>query len=297
MKNIVVTGGSGLVGSRLKKYIPNATYISSKDYDLTKEDDVYRMFLELNPSIIIHLAAKVGGIIDNINKPEEYLYDNVMMNTLLVKYSYKFNVDRFIGILSTCIYPDVYDIYPMIEEDLHKGEPTKTNFSYGYAKRMMATHIDSCNQQYNTKFNYLIPCNLYGIGDKIGTNSHYVTALLDKIRISNDNNYNCIELYGDGTPIRQFMYVDDLCEIIKYIIDNKIYDNFNVAPDEIYTIDEIAKIAIGIINSNIEIKYNKEMPNGQYRKDVSNSKLRSIIKDFKFTSLEDGIKKTYFIND
>lgn len=297
MNNIVVTGGSGLVGNRLKKYIPNAKYLTSNEYDLTKEDDVYRMFIDLNPKIIIHLAAKVGGIIDNINKPEEYLYDNVMMNTLLVKYSYKFKVDRFIGILSTCIYPDVNYKYPMVEDDLHKGEPTKTNFSYGYAKRLMATHIDSCNQQYGTKFNYLIPCNLYGIGDKIGNNSHYVTALLDKIKNANINNDKSIELYGDGTPIRQFMYVDDLCEIISYVIENNIYDSFNVSPSESYTIDEIAKIAIKATNSKLKIKYNKEMPNGQYRKDVSNDKLLSIIKNFKFTDLEEGIKKTYYKND
>ena len=104
-----------------------------------------------------------------------------MMNTLLVDYAYKFKVSRFIGILSTCIYPDKTDLYPMTEDALHIGPPTPTNFSYGYAKRCLAVHIDACNKQYGTKYQYLTPCNLYGEHDKFGENSHFVAALIKKI--------------------------------------------------------------------------------------------------------------------
>ena len=134
---IVVTGGSGLVGKALKKYLPNAVYLSSKDFNLTIEEEVKSMYLKYKPDTVIHLAAKVGGIIDNITKPAEYFTDNVLMNTLLVEYAHKFNVKRFIGILSTCIYPDVVEKYPMKESDLHLGPPTITNFSYGYASRIL----------------------------------------------------------------------------------------------------------------------------------------------------------------
>lgn len=150
MKNkILVTGGSGLVGKYLKKILPDAIYVSSKDYDLTTEDGVKLMFLQNKPDVVIHLAARVGGIIDNLNHPAEYFTQNVMMNTLIVEYSRRFNVKKFIGVLSTCIYPDTAKKYPMDESMLHEGPPTITNFSYGYSKRSMGAQIDAYNQQYN----------------------------------------------------------------------------------------------------------------------------------------------------
>ena len=179
-----------MVGRSLKQYIPNAIYLSSKDYNLTSEYDIIRMFETLKPNVVIHLAAKVGGIMDNITKPAEYFDDNVLMNTLLLKYSLKYNVNRFIGILSTCVYPNEVKNYPMVESDLHLGPPTKTNFSYGYAKRSLAVQIDAYNQQYGTKYQYLIPCNLYGEHDKYGDNSHFIAALIKKIHKNKNGKKN-----------------------------------------------------------------------------------------------------------
>ena len=182
---ILVTGGSGLVGKYLKKILPDAVYISSKDYDLTTENGVQKMFLKHKPNIVIHLAARVGGIIDNIEHPAEYFTQNVLMNTLLVEYSRIFKVKKFIGILSTCIYPDIAKKYPMDESMLHDGPPTITNFSYGYSKRSMGAQIDAYNQQYNLNYQYLIPCNLYGEEDKDDENkSHFLTSLIKKIHSS-----------------------------------------------------------------------------------------------------------------
>ena len=178
---ILVTGGSGMVGRFLKEIIPNAIFISSKDYDLRDMNNVNTMMVKYKPNVVIHLAAKVGGIIDNINKPAEYFVDNILMNTNILASSYKHGVSRFIGILSTCIYPDKVSDYPMSENILHDGPPTPTNFSYGYAKRCLAVQIDSYNKQYNTKYQYLTPCNLYGEYDKWGENSHFVAALIKKI--------------------------------------------------------------------------------------------------------------------
>jgi len=295
-KKILVTGGSGLVGKSLKKIIPNAVYISSSDFDLTNETSVIKLFETYRPTVIVHLAAKVGGIIDNINYPYDYFTENILMNTLLLKYSLKYNVERFIGILSTCIYPDVSNTYPLNEYQLHDGPPTETNFSYGYSKRCLAVQIDAMNKQHNTKYNYLIPCNLYGDNDKEDPNkSHFVTSLIKKIYDANLNNENKIVLFGDGTPIRQFMHADDLSKIIKLCIDNDITDNFNVANDEVYTINEMTKIALNATNSNhLEIIYDSSKPNGQYRKDVSNQKLKNIFPDFKFINLSEGIKKIYY---
>jgi len=294
-KKILVTGGSGLVGTCLKKIISNAVYVTSKDYNLTKENDVQKMFIDHKPDVVIHLAAKVGGIIDNINHPAEYFTENVLMNTLLIDYSYKNNVTQFLGILSTCIYPDTVESYPLNEEDLHLGPPTITNFSYGYSKRCMAVQIDSYNQQYGTKYNYLIPCNLYGDNDKNDINkSHFVTALIKKIYEANKNNSDHITLFGDGTPFRQFLHASDLANIIKLVIDNNIVESFNVATTENYSIKEIAEIALKSCNSsNLAINFDTTKPNGQYRKDVSIKKLNTLFPEYSPISLSDGIKNIY----
>jgi GDP-L-fucose synthase len=294
-KKILVTGGSGLVGTYLKKILPNAIYITSKDYNLTKEADVEQMFNDHLPDTIIHLAAKVGGIIDNINHPAEYFTENVLMNTLLIDYSYRHNVKQFLGILSTCIYPDTADEYPLTETNLHSGPPTSTNFSYGYSKRCMAVQIDSYNQQYGTKYNYIIPCNLYGEKDKDDINkSHFVTSLIKKIYEANQNNDDHITLFGDGTPLRQFLHASDLATIIKLVIDNNITENFNVATYENYSIKEIAEIALISCDSpNLKINFDSTKPNGQYRKDVSIEKLKSLFPEYSPISLSDGIKNIY----
>lgn len=263
---------------------------------MTDQNDVKKLFYEYTPKYVIHLAAKVGGILDNIHNPANYFDDNVLMNTLMIKYAYLNKVERFIGILSSCIYPDIMEKYPLELEDMHKGAPTITNFSYGYAKRAMAVQIDSYNKQYNTKYNYIMPCNLYGEFDKIDSQkSHFVSALLQKIKNAELNKESNIQLFGDGTPLRQFMHAKDLAYVIKYILDNNIYDNLNMGTPENYSIDQIAKIALNITgNAHMDILYDTTKPNGQYRKDISNDVIK-IIPNFKFTKLEDGLKEIYNI--
>ncbi len=294
-KKILITGGSGLVGNALKDILPNATYISSKDYDLTIQKEVIQLYEKIKPTHVIHLAARVGGIFDNINHPSEYYEQNVLMNTFMVKYAQKNNVERFIGVLSSCIFPDEVENYPMKEEDLFIGPPTKTNFSYGMAKRAFAVHIDACNEQYKTKYNYITPCNLYGESDKDDEEkSHFVTALIKKIYLANKNNSDSITLYGDGTPLRQFMHAKDFANILKIVIENDITDSFNLATEENITINEIAQIALRATNSeHLKILYDKSKPNGQQRKDISIEKFKRIITNYKFISLEDGLKTYY----
>jgi GDP-L-fucose synthase len=293
---IVVTGGSGMVGKSLKKIMPNAIYLSSADYDLTSERGVAQMYKDLQPEAVIHLAAKVGGIIDNINKPGEYFTDNVLMNTLLVEYARHNGVERFIGILSTCIYPDTMDSYPMTEEMLHQGPPTPTNFSYGYAKRSLAVQIDAYNKQYGTQYQYLTPCNLYGEYDKFGENSHFVAALIKKIHQAKSVNDDKITLFGTGTPLRQFMHSDDLAKIIKRCLDEEVYDSFNVATEQNLSIDDIARAAIRACKADkMKIEYDSTKPDGQFRKDVSIEKMKKIFPDFKPTRIYHGIGSTYSI--
>ena len=292
---ILVTGGSGLVGKELQKIMPNAIYLSSSDYDLRTEFGVYSMYESIRPNKVIHLAARVGGIFDNISRPNTYLEDNILMNTLMLKGAREYEVDFFTGMLSTCIYPDVQDYYPMTEEQLHDGPPTPTNFSYAYAKRLMAVHIDTINRQYNKNYNYLIPCNLYGAEDKDDeSKSHFVTALLKKIQYAKINNEESITLYGDGTPLRQFMHASDLAKVIKYCLENNINESFNVATDENYSIKQIAQIALEATGmQHLKIEFDKTKPNGQHRKDASINKIKEVIPDFNPIRLIDGLRMSY----
>ena len=288
---VLVTGGSGLVGKHLRDILSDAVYISSKDYDLTDLQQVRDMMNEYKPNVVIHLAARVGGIVDNINYPVDYLEENVLMNTNVLKACHEFDVKRVIAILSTCVYPDVVETYPMKEEDLFNGPPTPTNFSYGFAKRCMAAHIDSYRKQYDKKWSYLIPCNLYGEYDKYEEHhSHFVSALIKKIYEAEDS----IELWGTGKPLRQFMYGGDLARVIKHMIDNDIVGSFNVAPEWVHSINDLAEIGKkACLKDEIVVNYDNDKPDGQYRKDVDSSKLLSVLKDFEFTALEEGIKKVY----
>jgi len=288
---ILITGGSGLVGRHLKDILPDAIYISSKDFDLTNINEVDKMFDVYRPNVVIHLAARVGGIVDNINHPVEYLEENILMNINVLKKCHEYRVDRLISILSTCIYPDVVDTYPLKEEDLFNGPPPPDNFSYAMSKRCMATHIDSYVKQYKKKWCYLIPCNLYGEHDKYEEHhSHFVSALIKKIYEATDT----IEIWGTGKPLRQFMHAEDLARVIKYMIDNDIVENFNVAPNYVYSIEEMTKIGMESCGKgDLELVYDSTKPDGQYRKDVDSSKLISVMEGFEFTSLEEGIKRVY----
>jgi GDP-L-fucose synthase len=295
MNRTLVTGGSGLVGTALKEFIPNAVYVSSADYDLTREVEVFRMYQEIQPHRVIHLAARVGGIIDNMSNPVAYLEENVLINTFMIRYAYEFGVERFLGVLSSCIFPDVSDHYPLKEEDMNDGAPTKTNFAYAMAKRLMATQIDAYNIQYGTKFNYITPCNVYGMGEKDDDNkSHFVAALIKKVHYAKVNGQSSIELFGDGTPLRQFMYAKDLAKVIKLITEKDIIISFNVAPEENLSISEIVRLVREVTeNEDIRVVWDKESPNGQHRKDLDNTKFRKFFPLFNFTPLAEGIKEYY----
>lgn len=290
-KKILVTGGSGMVGKHLQEIIPDAIYISSNQGDLRDIKYTTWLFSCYEPDVVVHLAAKVGGIQDNIKYPADYFDDNVLINTNVLKSCHKYKTKQFIGVISTCAYPDVVSSYPMTEKDLFSGPPAKTNFSYGFAKRSLAVQIEAYNKQYGTNYSYLIPSNLYSEYDNF-TNEpkmHFITALLHKIK----NSKGTIELLGDGTPLRQFMYAGDFAKVIKEVIDKNITESFNVACPENYSIDKMARICLEELGFNYKINYTDNSLNGQYRKDVSFEKMMSLLPDFEFTSFNEGIKKVY----
>lgn len=295
-KKILVTGGLGMTGKSLQKILPESLYVSSSDYDLRNPNNVEKLFGDYNPDCVVHLAAKAGGIFDNIKKPAEYFDDNILINTNVLMVSKKYNTNRLIAMLSTCAYPDTVNYYPMKEVDMHLGPPASTNISYGYTKRALAVQIDAYNKQYGTRYQYLTPCNLYGEYDKYGENSHFIAALIKKIQSAKINGDDKIVLYGDGTPLRQFMHSDDLAFVIKYCLENDIYENMNVATEENLTIREMAEIALEACDAkHLRIEFDESYPNGQHRKDVSIERLKKHMPDFNPIALYDGIKKTYDI--
>lgn len=294
MAKTLVTGGTGLVGRHLQEILPDAEYISSSDNDLRSEQEVRTLFAK-GWNHVVHLAARVGGILDNTRHPAEFIEDNLLINANVLRQARLAEVPRFTALLSTCIYPDVCEHYPMTEEDIHKGPPQKTNFSYAIAKRTMATHIDAVNEQYGSKYQYLIPSNLYGEHDHHSPErSHFVTALLGKILKAQHERSDKLRLLGTGKPLRQFMYAADLANVIKECIDRDITESFNVANDENLSIRDIAEIALRVTgNEHLQLEFDENSPDGQFRKDVATVKMKRYLPDLRFTPLAEGLAKVY----
>ena len=290
---IIVTGGSGLLGSYLQNEM-DAVYLNSSQYDLTFEGDVHDMFRDHKPDVVVHLAAKAGGMFDNMDRPFYFLEENVLMNTLLVKCAREYGVKKFIGTLSTCIYPDVVDHYPLQESDLHKGIPHQNHIGYAYAKRLLGIHLDIAKRK-GLDYSYIIPSNLYGIyetGDI--TRKHFLGALLDKIKYANENNIDHITVLGTGAPLRQFTYAKDVARVIKLIVENNISDSMNVGTPENLSIKEMTMMALEATNStHLRVEWDTTKDDGQYRKDVDNLVLKRNFPDFEFTKFVDGVKEVY----
>ena len=283
-----------MVGQHLQEYLPEATFVGSRDYDLTNPNRVRIMFETHKPDTVIHLAAKVGGIKDNMANPLEFLEANLQLNTNVVMEAQKHGVEKFIGISSTCVYPDVLpaDHYPMYEDMLHLGAPTPTNFGYGYAKRMLATHLETIRNTKGLDYFTIFPSNLYSEYDHFGddTKAHFVTALLKKIKDSD----GWVDLMGTGTPIRQFIHAEDLAKVICGCLHREIKQDFNVC-DSASTIRDIARAALKATgNEHLKVMFDNKYENdGQYRKDCSNEKMLELFPDFKFIPLEKGLERVY----
>lgn len=292
MKKVLVTGGSGFLGKRLSIFKPEWIYLSSNECDLTNRKQTRELFQDLKPSSIIHLASRVGGIKDNAKNQAEFYYQNTMINSNVLNEAHNAGVDRVLSSLSTCAFPNRLGFYPFKEESMFDGPPAETNFSYGMTKRMLQVASLSYRSQHGRNYSTFCPSNLYGPQDRFGDeNSHFVPSLIHKIASSFDG--DSIDLWGTGSPLRQQLYVDDLCEIIPILLEK--HDSTKpliVAPSESLSIKEMCEKLIKISGKHLSYSFNGNL-DGQFRKDGSNESLLNLIGDFKFTSFEDGIKKTY----
>jgi GDP-L-fucose synthase len=291
-KKVLVTGGSGFLGRRLKQSQPDWLFISSADCDLTNQLKTRNLFIDLKPDAVIHLAARVGGIKDNVKNQAEYFYQNVMINTLVLEEAYKAGVPRLLACLSTCAFPDELTVYPFSEEELFSGPPAITNFSYGMSKRLLHVGCLAYRDQHGLNYSTFCPSNIYGPGDNFGDeSSHFVAAMVHKLASS--VNGKTIKFWGTGHPLRQQLYVDDLCELIPILLaQHNSSVPILVAPNENLSINNMIKTLLKQTKKDIKIEFNGMM-DGQFRKDGSNKKLMNLIGNYDFTSFEVGIKKTY----
>lgn len=299
-KKILVTGGSGLVGQAVKnvgKNDPRFIFISSKDCDLLNFDQSLNLIKTISPDCVLHLAANVGGIFKNINKKVEMFEDNFLINLNIIKICHKLNINKFIGCLSTCIFPDKTD-YPITEDMLFNGPPHDSNYGYAYAKRMMEIQCRSYREQYNRNYNCFIPTNIYGPHDNFNLqDAHVIPALIHKCFMSKNNNLPFV-VAGTGDPKRQFLYSLDLAKILIKLIEIDHQETLIIAPEEEYSIKDIANFIAKKLNYEQGLEFDKSKPDGQYKKTASNSKLRSIF-DFEFTNIYIGLDQTidWFLNN
>ena len=285
-----------MLGRELQKHLISDSfyevfYVDKDAFDLTSEEQVRMMFRTLQPQRVINLAARVGGIFDNIKYPVEYMEENTIMNTLVTRCAHKFDVLRFTGIISACSYPGELMTYPMDEDLLFEGVPELTSLPYAYSKRLQALQIDAYRDEYDKKWNYLIPCNLYGRDNKELDALHFIPALVKKIQIAIATGKKEITLFGDGTPRRQFMHVRDLAKIIKEMVRKDITDSFNVACPWNYTIAEMADITMKAMDVDFHIEWDTDKPNGQHRRDLDTTRLEKYFGHFPFTTLTEGVQE------
>ena len=206
---VLVTGGSGLIGRNLQELKPEWKYLSSKDCNLLNYDNSYDYIKKYNPDCIIHLAAKVGGLYMNMNHNFDMLHDNLLINMNIIKICRELKIKKFIGCLSTCIFPDKVS-YPITEDQLHNGEPHSSNFGYSYGKRMLEVFCREMNKSKDYDYKCIIPTNIYGKYDNFNLeNSHVIPGLIHKCYLAKKENKPFI-IRGTGKALRQFIYAEDL---------------------------------------------------------------------------------------
>jgi GDP-L-fucose synthase len=290
--SVLVTGGSGFLGSRLQIQEPNWIYVSSSDYNLVDQSECERMYADIKPTAVIHLASMVGGIGKNAASQSDFFTNNCLINLNVVSHAQKFGIKRLMASLSTCAFPNKLANYPFVESDMFSGPPAATNFSYGYSKRMLQVMIRSARQQHGLNYSTFSPSNIYGIGDNFDLQScHFVPAMVRKIYEAKDG--DTVEFWGTGTPLKQQLYVDDLAKIIPFLLKKHNTDlPLIISPDENLSIKQMIEIFLKNIKKDVRIVFNNKL-DGQYRKDGSNLKFKELYGDFKFTKFQDGIEKTY----
>jgi GDP-L-fucose synthase len=298
LERVVVTGGAGFLGSvvvdklRVRGY-ENIFVPRSKDYDLREETMIVRLYKDAQPQIVIHLAAVVGGIGANRANPGRFFYDNAVMGIQLMEYARKFGIDKFVAVGTICAYPKFASV-PFKEEELWNGYPEETNAPYGLAKKMMLVQAQAYRAQYGFNAIYLLPVNLYGPRDNFDLEtSHVIPALIRKCIEAKENNDEQIVLWGDGSPTREFLYVEDAAEGI--VLATERYNGsepVNLGTGEEISILSLAQMIAAEVGFSGSIVWDTTKPNGQPRRCLDVSRAQQYFGFRAQHGLREGIAKT-----
>jgi GDP-L-fucose synthase len=290
---VLVTGGAGFLGSHVVERL-RATGVQpvvprKRDYDLTLAVDVERLFADARPELVIHLAAEVGGIGANRANPGRYWYANLMMGAHVLEQSRLSGVEKLVVAGTVCSYPKLTPV-PFREDDLWNGYPEETNAPYGVAKKSVLVGAQAYRDQYGLKTAFVLPANLYGPGDNVHlTNAHVIADLIRKMHESRDR----IVLWGDGSPTREFLYVDDCAEGI--LLAAERYDGaepVNLGTSEEISIRELAGLIAELTGFDGEIVWDESKPNGQPRRRLDVSRAEELLGFRARTTLRDGLRTT-----
>ncbi len=294
---IYIAGHRGMVGSAVwraleKKGYTNLLGKTSTELDLRNQQAVYDFYAAENPEVVIDAAARVGGILANNNFPYQFLMENMQIQNNLIDNALKFGIEKFIFLGSTCIYPK-FAPQPLKEDYLLTNSLESTNEWYAIAKISGLKACQAIRKQFNKDYVSLMPTNLYGYFDNFDLKtSHVVPAMIRKFHEAKDSNSD-VTLWGSGTPMREFLFVDDLAEAIVYSLENKLPEClYNVGTGKDITIKELAEIIQLVIGHKGEIIWDLEKPDGTPRKLVDVSKMKDLGWSYS-TELEEGIEKTY----
>jgi GDP-L-fucose synthase len=293
----VVTGGAGFLGTHLverlraqsiEPYIP-----LQKDWDLTRERDVERLFTETRPELLIHLAAEVGGIGANQANPGRYWYANLIMGAQILEQSRLCGLRKLVLIGTICAYPKFTPV-PFKEEELWNGYPEETNAPYGIAKKTLLVGAQAYREQYGLDAIYLLPVNLYGPRDNFNLEtSHVIPALISKMVDAKRGGKREVVLWGDGSPTREFLYVDDCAEAILLAAEH--YDGpdpVNIGTGSEISIRELAGLIAELTGYEGELVWDTSKPNGQPRRRLDTGRAERLF-DFRArTPLREGLERT-----
>ena len=295
---IYVAGHRGLVGSAIVRNLEAKGYKNiicrtHKELDLTNQEDVRRFFEEEKPEYVFLAAAKVGGIHANNTYPADFIYDNLMIQNNVIKAAHDFKVKKLLFLGSTCIYPKMAP-QPIKEEYLLTGSLEETNEAYAVAKIAGLEMCKFFKRQYGDNFISCMPTNLYGPNDNFDLkNSHVLPALIRKFHEAKVNNSEAVEVWGTGTPLREFLYVDDMADACVFLMEN--YDgeqHVNIGTGEEVSIRELAETVKEVVGFDGELVFNTEMPDGTPRKLTTVDKLHGLGWKHK-VSLDKGIRLAY----
>jgi GDP-L-fucose synthase len=291
--NVLVTGGGGFLGSKLVERLRadglDPFVARRRDYDLTRWEDAERLFRDAKPELIFHLAAEVGGIGANRANPGRYWYANLMMGAHILELARVHDTRKVVFAGTVCAYPKFTPV-PFHEDDLWNGYPEETNAPYGVAKKSILVGAQAYRAQYGIDSVFLLPANLYGPGDNFHpTNAHVIPDLIRKMVDSPRE----VVLWGDGSPTREFLYVDDCAE--GFVLAGRHYDEaepVNLGTGEEISIRDLAELIAELTGFSGEILWDTSMPNGQPRRKLDTSRAEELFGFRARTSFREGLERT-----